>query len=157
MRFFSVVLVLLLSGCASAMSPQKVEMSPRVENNLQFLYKHLPVEFSVCAYGNVKKGVVHIEKVELPIIYRASDSSVLAEPVSCWEEDILGVIHSHLPEFDCAFSRQDLRTYYQDEYYPSYGLDFLYCNDKLQWQSRKYVPKNLLEFINGPPPPRRSP
>ena len=117
-----------------------VETSPKVKNTLEFLYEHLPVEFSVCAYGKIRGSTVLIERVDLPVIFMATEDQVLSDPGSCSKKDILGVIHSHRPGYFCRFSPVDVREYFSDEYFKNYKLDFLYCSGSLLWQSKTNPP-----------------
>ena len=133
------MLVVLLSA---NLVPLRVEPAPQVRNTLEFLYKHLPVEFSLCAYGEVREGVVWMERVDLPKIYRASEDDVLADPYSCSGENILGMIHSHLPQYECQFSRTDIKNFFDEEYSESYRFDFLYCRGNLIWQEKGHPPKS---------------
>lgn len=126
-----VLLLVLGAGCASL--PMGMQVTPRVLNNIRFLYNQMPVEFAFCAFGKVKNDVIHIERIELAYTLAANETSI--SYLMCDEPGFLGIGHSHPKGTVCEFSETDISTLIRTD--SPYA--FIACEDKLIWLSRQSV------------------
>lgn len=135
------ILVLAFTSCAM---PKQLKVAPVVANNLEFLYERMPTEFAFCAYGDWTGTQINIRRIDIPLIYLATPSSVHYEP--CEGQDFLGIGHSHPAGSQCLFSDMDVFSLIHSK--APFG--FLVCEDsKIVWYSKNAVRKQVKEMIHA--------
>ena len=135
MKRLLMAVALFFVGCAS-LPPRGLQFTPRVANNLQFLFDRVDTEFAFCVFGRIERGVMKIERVEIPFIQAATQEFVFY--YFCDGPQFLGMGHSHMKGVPCQFSETDYKTLLNND--AEYG--FLVCeNSKFSVYSRKEVLK----------------
>jgi len=92
-----------------------VWFSPKVLNNMVFLYDGLPFEFPLCALGDRVDSLYHVHDVSIPVLTERSDSSASFIPISCLSPEYLGMIHNH-PTGWCGMSLADTKRFRDDSF-----------------------------------------
>lgn len=142
--------LVILAGCAS-IEPKIVQMTPRVQNNLAFLYDRVQIvantEFAFCAFGHVRGDTISIESIELSQISHASSVEVDHNPESCESDSFLGKGHSHPPsDTRCYLSDLDWLTFASKPY----RFDFLVCaNRRFSVFTRRAINAREVPYARG--------
>lgn len=150
-KFWVLVCVLTIYGTLTSCAPLTLHSvtTPRVANNIRFLYDNVQVgsgnEFAFCVYGRVVSNNMLITDIDLPIMQSSDSTSVSYFSFPCdAEENMLGIGHSHPPGYVCAFSDQDWNTFRSSRY----RYSFLTCeNNVLAVYTRRQIPPVELTML----------
>jgi len=91
-----------------------IVFSPKVTNNLIFVYSGLRREFPLCAEGYRQGGVYGVMDVSIPVILGSDSVSSRFLPGSCGSPFYVGMIHNH-PVGNCVVSVVDYDRFRRDK------------------------------------------